>query len=63
MSSFQSNENIHKKEDGSHYLVSINKTASNFWDLGKQCRPRSDAAERRIWSGPSLFAYTNFYSK
>ena len=35
--------------------------ASHFWDTGKQCRPRSDAAERGVWSGPSLFAYRNFY--
>ena len=25
-------------------------------DIGKQCRPRSDAAECGIWSGPVLFA-------
>ena len=25
MSSFKSNENIHKKEDGSYYVVSANK--------------------------------------
>ena len=28
MSSFKSNENIHKKEDGSHYVVSANKASS-----------------------------------
>ena len=28
MSSFKSNENIHKKEDGSYYAVSANKTSS-----------------------------------
>ena len=28
MSSFKSNENIHKKEDGSYYVVSANKAAS-----------------------------------
>ena len=28
MSSFKSNENIHKKEDGSYYVVSANKTSS-----------------------------------
>ena len=27
MSSFKSNENIHKKEDGSYYVVSANKTS------------------------------------
>ena len=24
--------------------------------IGKQCRPRSDAAERGVWSGSPLFA-------
>ena len=28
--------------------------------LGKRCRPRSDAAERDIWSESSMFAYRNF---
>ena len=28
MSSFKSNENIHKNEDGSHYVVSANKASS-----------------------------------
>ena len=28
MSSFKSNENIHKKEDGSYYAVSANKASS-----------------------------------
>ena len=28
MSSFKSNENIHKKEDGSYYVVSTNKASS-----------------------------------
>ena len=37
--------------------------ASLFWDQSKQCRPRSDAAERGVLSGPTLFAYRNFYSK
>ena len=27
-------------------------------NIGKQCRPRSDAAERGIWSGSTLFALT-----
>ena len=25
-------------------------------DIGKQCRPRSEAAERGVWSGSTLFA-------
>ena len=37
--------------------------ASHFWDKGKQCRPRSDAAECSVWSGSTLFAYRNFYLK
>ena len=28
MSSFKSNENIHKKEDGPYYVVSANKASS-----------------------------------
>ena len=28
MSSFKGNENIHKKEDGSYYVVSANKASS-----------------------------------
>ena len=30
--------------------------ASFLWDIGKQGRPRSDAAELGVWSGFSLFA-------
>ena len=37
--------------------------SSHFWDIGKQCRPRSDATERGVWSGSSLFANRNIYSK
>ena len=37
--------------------------ASHFWDIGKQCRPRSDAAERSVWSGSTLFAHMNFHQK
>ena len=37
--------------------------ASQFWDICKQCRPRSDAAKRGVWSGSSLFANRNIYSK
>ena len=31
--------------------------------IGKQCRPRSDASESGVWSGSSLFANRNIYSK
>ena len=37
--------------------------ASHLWDIGKQCRPRSDATERGVWSGSTLFAHKNFYQK
>ena len=30
--------------------------ASHKRDIGKQRKPRSDAAERGVWSGPTLFA-------
>ena len=35
---------------------------SHFWDLGKQCRPRSDVAEGGVGTGSTLFAYRNFYN-
>ena len=31
LSSFKSNENIHKREDGSYYVVSANKASSLFY--------------------------------
>ena len=37
--------------------------ASFICDIGKQCRPRSDATERGVWLGSTLFAYGNFYQK
>ena len=37
--------------------------ASHKWDLGKQCRSRSDAAFCSVWFGSTLFAYRNLYSK
>ena len=37
--------------------------ASYFWDIGKQYRPRWDAAELGVSSGSTLFAYRNFYKK
>ena len=41
-----------------------NQTAKMYlafhqWDIGKQCRPRSNAAELRVWSRSTLFAYRN----
>ena len=32
--------------------------SSHKWDIGKQYKPRSDAAERGVWSGSTLFAFT-----
>ena len=32
--------------------------ASHKWDISKQCRPRSDAADRGVWSGSTRFALT-----
>ena len=37
--------------------------ASYFWDIGKQYRPRWDAAERGVSSESTLFAYRYFYKK
>ena len=34
---------------------------SFLWDIGKQCRSRSYAAERGVWKGSLLFAYRMFY--
>ena len=34
---------------------------SLLWGIGKQCRTRSDPAERDIWSGSPPFAYRMFY--
>ena len=42
------------------YLTRISQ-ASFSWDIGKKCRPRSDAAERGVWSGTPLFVYRMFY--
>ena len=45
------------------YFHLINPYKPTVPFLGKQCRPRSDAAERGVWSGSPLFAYRIFYSK
>ena len=37
--------------------------ASFLWDIGKQCRPRSDAAERGVWWGSTLFFQKIFLFK
>ena len=43
-----------------HILTNIS-LASFLWDKGKLRKPRSDAAERGVWSGSPLFAYRMFY--
>ena len=37
------------------------RLASFLWDIGKQCRARSDAAKCGVWSGSPLFAYKRLY--
>ena len=44
-------------------VLNPNQRSVPFWDLGKQCRPRSDAAERDVYSESSLFAYKNLYKR
>ena len=45
------------------YLTHIS-LASHKKDIAKQCRPRSDAAERGFWSGSTLFASSSeIYTK
>ena len=35
--------------------------ASFLWDIGKQCRTRSDIAECGVWSGSLLFAQRVYF--
>ena len=35
--------------------------ASFLWDIGKQWKTRSDAAECGVWSGIALFAYKMYF--
>ena len=44
-------------------LLNPYKHSVPFLGNGKRCRPRSDAAERGVWSGSSLFANKNINSK
>ena len=44
---------------GKVYLTRIS-LVSFLRDIGKQCRPRSDAAESGVWAGSPLFAYRKF---
>ena len=41
----------------SNWQVQYTVFCQSIWtDMSKQCRPRSDAAERGVWSGSTLFA-------
>ena len=44
-----------KKNNKKKYLTHLS-LASHKRDIGRQCRPRSDAAECGVWSGSTLFA-------
>ena len=59
-----------KNEDGPN-LIKVYAIADEFThlclafhkrDIGIQCRPRSDAAERGVWSGSTLFALSTWIS-
>ena len=43
------------------YVLTHISLASFLWEIGKQCRSRSDAAERGVSSGSPLFAYRILY--
>ena len=45
-SSFKSNENIHKKEDGSYYVVSANKASSVALYTGNKSQRKHTASSR-----------------
>ena len=38
------------------YCLDHLRLVSRLKNIGKQCRPRSDAAQRGVWSGSTLFA-------
>ena len=48
----------YEKYERNRSLTNIS-LASFLWDIGKQWRPRSDAAKHGVWSGSPLFAYMN----
>ena len=35
--------------------------ASFLWNIDKQCSTRSDATERNVWSGSSLFVHIKYF--
>ena len=44
-----------RANDPMRFLLTQMSLTSFLWDIGKQCRPRSDAASCGVWSGSSLF--------
>ena len=47
MSSFKSNKNIHKKEDGAYYVVSANKASSvTLSSAGNESQRKHTATKR-----------------
>ena len=54
MRSFKSNENIHKKEGGSYYVVSANKASSVTLQLLGNESQRKHTAVLRIWNRQSI---------
>ena len=40
-------------------LITLELVLTHIRDIGKQCRPRSDAAERGVSSGSTLFALSS----
>ena len=50
----------HKESNQTKVLTHIS-LASFLWDIGKQCKTRSDVAKCGVWSGSPLFAYRSFF--
>ena len=48
---------------GRNVFLTYISLVSLLWDLGKQWRPRSDAAQHGIWSGSTLFPWRIFYQE
>ena len=57
MRSFKSNENIHKKEDGSYYVVSANKASSvTLQSSGNESQKKYIAILRTLSCRPVSFS-------
>ena len=48
-------------QDCIHYTFNPYKASVFLWNIGKRCRPWSDAALRDVWSWSPQFAYKMFY--